>query len=373
MNFSYSQKVDIVFGRDQLEQLGQICKEKNLKNGLLVCDALFVQNGMAERVMAHSKGALANIFSGLSPNPDVEEVDSCVQKVQNMRAEFILALGGGSAMDCAKAAAVIAKTDNPTRYFHSECGAVQTPGLPVIAVPTTAGTGSEVTNVAVLSDRAKGIKGPMASDLMYVRLALIDPVLTLSVPPAVTASTGLDVLSHALEGYWSKNHQPICDALAIYAAKLVFDNLYATYEDGANLDAREQMCIASLIAGLSFNHPKTAASHACSFPLTNLYHMPHGEACAFTLDKLIAINCETNAERINTLARMVGFTDADQMAARTLELKQKMGMKCSLAQAGIRTEDLEELSKQCQHPNMRNNPTEMSMERTIALFRSLEY
>lgn len=371
MDFTYSLPVKIMFGRNRLDTLADICREAGFRNGLLVSDPVFERNGLADRVLAASSGCLTGVFSGLSPNPDVEEVERCVETLRRNGNEFIVALGGGSSIDCAKAAAVTAGSGRPVRHFHSEKGVVTGPALPIIAVPTTAGTGSEVTNVAVLTDAQKGIKGPMASDLMYVRIALIDPVLTLSVPSQVTASTGLDVLSHALEGFWSRNHQPICDATAVYAAKLVFDNLDAAYRDGGDLDARENMCVASLLAGLAFAHPKTAASHACSFPLTNVYRLPHGEACAFTLDSLVRINCETDGERLDMFARMVGFSDAGAMADRILDMKRTMKMKCTLADAGIGEEELERLAESCRHPNLLNNPVEMTVERTIAMFREL--
>jgi Alcohol dehydrogenase, class IV len=371
MDFTYSLPMKIIFGRNRLEKLGDILKEAGLDGGMLISDPVFVKNGLADRLIEFSGGRIKGCFSELSPNPDVEEVDKCVAMIRSVGAKFLIALGGGSSMDCAKAASVVAGMDKPSRHYHSEKGAIVGHGLPLVAVPTTAGTGSEVTNVAVLTDAAKKIKGPMASDLMYARLAVIDPVLTLSVPPQVTASTGLDVLSHALEGYWSKNHQPICDATAIYAASLVFKHLETAYRDGADIEAREQMCVASLLAGFAFAHPKTAASHACSFPLTNVYHLPHGEACAFTLDRLILINADAEGGRVEAFAKAVGFPNAEAMAERTLAMKKTMGMKCTLADAKIDQADLPQLIEWCKHPNLLNNPVEMTPERLTEMFMSM--
>lgn len=372
MNFTYSLPVRIVFGRDRIAELAAIVGGQGWSCGLLVADPVFAKNGLADRLIAGSGGTLVGTFSGLSPNPDVSEVDKCVAAVRESGADFLVALGGGSSMDCAKAASVICKTDRPARHFHSEKGVLPGSGLPLVAVPTTAGTGSEVTNVSVLTDAEKKFKGPMLSDGMYARVAIIDPVLTLSVPPQVTAATGLDVLSHALEGFWSKNHQPICDANAIYAARLVFEYLYRAYQDGSDVEAREQMSVASLMAGLAFAHPKTAASHACSFPLTNVYKMPHGEACAFTLDSLIRINAGAEGGRVERFARQAGFADAGAMADRTLELKKLMKMKCSLDEAGIAHDAVEQLADWCEHPNLHNNPVEMTREKLVAMFAAME-
>jgi len=372
MDFSYSLKVEILFGKGKIDQLDQICKSHNLKNGLLVCDPMFAENGLAAKVVAFAPDTITCVFSDITPNPTVENVNACTQLIRDKNISFIVALGGGSSLDCAKAASVVAYTGHPVQYFHSQGGKVIEPGIPVLAVPTTAGTGSEVTNVAVLSDHKLGIKGPMASDFMYPKLAIIDPLLTLTVPAKVVASTGLDVLSHALEGYWSKNHQPICDAYAIYAAKIVFENLYRSYSDNQDIDAREKMCVASLIAGLAFAHPKTAASHACSFPLTNIYHIPHGEACAFTLDALIGINSEVDFSRINEFARMAGFTSPHEMQNKVTELKKKTGMCCTLMEAGIDIADLPKLVGACKHPNLLNNPVEMTEERLMNMFLSMK-
>ncbi|MDR1518540.1 MAG: iron-containing alcohol dehydrogenase [Planctomycetota bacterium] len=372
MDFVYTLPVKIVFGGNKIEQLSGILGAAGLDGGLLVSDPAFRRNGLADRVIALSGGKIAGCFSELSPNPDVEEVECCVATVRESGAGFLVALGGGSSMDCAKAASVVAGTDRTVRHFHSEKGLIREPGLPVIAVPTTAGTGSEVTNVAVLTDAAKNFKGPMASDYMYVKLAIVDPTLTVSVPKQVTASTGLDVLSHALEGYWSRNHQPICDAMALYAADLVFKHLETAYRDGSDIGAREQMCVASLLAGLAFAHPKTAASHACSFPLTNVYHLPHGEACAFTLDWLIRVNAGAEGGRVEHFARKLGFADAAAMADRTLAMKKAMGMRYTLAGAGIAQADLEQLAELCKHPNLLNNPVEMTRERLLEMFESMQ-
>ena len=371
MNFTYSLPVKIMFGRDKTNDLGDICADMGLTNGLLVSDPVFAANGLAQTIASKAKGRLTGVFSALSPNPDVAEVEECVKMIRANNHGFLVALGGGSAMDCAKAASVMAGADQPVRRYHSEKQPILGPGLPLIAIPTTAGTGSEVTNVAVLTDAAKGIKLPMPSDHMYARLALIDPVLTLSVPPVVTASTGLDVLSHALEGYWSKNHQPICDAAAIYSAKLVFEHLPAAWRDGNDIEAREWMCVASLVAGLAFAHPKTAGSHGCSFILTNKYHLPHGEACAFTMDSLVEINSEGDDGRIAVLARMIGFDSPKAMADVIRTMKRSMGMRCTLNEAGIRPEDLESLVDGCRNPNLLNNPVELTRDRLLTLFNGL--
>ena len=154
----------------------------------------------------------------------------------------------------------------------------------------------------------------MNDPLMYPKVAIVDPKLTLTVPPKVTASTGLDVLAHALESVWSVLHQPICESCSVHATKLVFEWLYKAYSESDNLEAREKMAEASIVAGVAFSNPRTAGSHACSFPLTNLYGVPHGEACAMTLDFFTRFNTEAENGRLNKFARDCGFSDAYDMA-----------------------------------------------------------
>ncbi|MDO4269757.1 MAG: iron-containing alcohol dehydrogenase family protein [Eubacteriales bacterium] len=372
MKFRYALATEIVFGSNTVEELGRYCRERGWADGILVADPFFRENGLAEQVVRYAEGALTAVFSDLESNPTVASVDACAKLAEEKGARFIAALGGGSSLDCAKAAAVTAYSGKSVRAFHSGGEKIAAPGLPVVAIPTTAGTGSEVTNVAVLSDPEKGSKAPMASEHMFAKLAIVDPALTLSVPPRVTASTGLDALSHALEGYWSKNHQPICDACAIYACRLVFENLEEAVRHGDNLRAKENMSLAALTAGLAFGPPKTAAAHACSFPLTSLYHIPHGEACAFTLDSLLRINCEAERDRLQRLADMTGFASPEAMADEILRLKRQTGMRCTLRQAGIEPRDLPALAESCMHPNLRNNPVEMTRERLTAMFAALQ-
>ena len=275
-------------------------------------------------------------------------------------------------MDCAKAAASVALTQDSIRKYHGTGVALPAEHLPLIAIPTTAGTGSEVTCVSVLSDHANGKKAPIVSEGFYPKAAIIDPELTYTMPPAVTAGTGIDVLSHAIEGDWSKGHQPICDTLAIHAAALVFKYLYRAYKNPSDEEAREKMCEASVIAGLAFTLPKTTSSHACSFPLTNIYHIPHGEACGLTLDYFVRINARgTGAERVETLAKALRFADAEALADAIFALKQKLGLRCDLKDLHLEEEQIAELVKISRHPNLYNNPVEITDEMLDKMYRYL--
>lgn len=371
MVWDYLQPVKIKFGNGTSTELKQIANNLGYHNGLLVSDAYFVKSGLADKIIKDNEGVLVAVFGDISPNPDVTEVDACAKMIQEKKIDFLVALGGGSALDCAKAAGSICMTEDSIRKYHGTGIPMPNKHLPLIALPTTSGTGSEVTCVSVLTDHELGKKSPIVSDGFYPEYAIIDPVLTYSMPPQVTAGTGIDVLSHALEGYWSNGHQPICDALAVHAAGLVFRNLKKAYDNPTDKAAREGMAEASVIAGLAFTLPKTTSSHACSFPLTNLYHIPHGEACGLTLDYFARINAKAEDGRVDQLAIKLGFTDTNAMADAIRDLKKALGLRTDLVDFNLSDAQIEELVTVSRHPNLYNNPVEITDEMLFEMYGSM--
>ncbi len=372
MIWDYLQPVTIRFGEGRVSEIAQIAKDLGATNGLLVADPFFFTNGLADKIVAETAGSITCTFGDVSPNPDVAEVDACAQVIRNNKVGYVVALGGGSSMDLAKAAASIALTPDSIKKYHGTGVAMPQAHLPLIAIPTTAGTGSEVTCVSVLTDHSNGKKSPIVSNGFYPSVAIIDPVLTYTMPPKITAGTGIDVLSHALEGFWSKGHQPICDALALHAAGLVFQYLYRAYTDGKDAEAREKMCEASVIAGLAFTLPKTTSSHACSFPLTNLHHIPHGEACGLTLDYFAKINATgADGARIDTFAQALGFADTMAMADEIHTLKAKMGLRNDLKDLHLTEEQIADLVRISRHPNLYNNPVDITDAMLDAMYHEM--
>lgn len=371
MVWEYLQPVTIRFGEGVVGELKQVAGELGCHRGLLVSDPFFMKSGLAEKIVGSSEGALIGIYSEVSPNPEVAEVDACAQKIREEKADFLVALGGGSALDCAKAAGSICFTEDTIRKYHGTGEAMPQKHLPLIAIPTTAGTGSEVTCVAVLSDKELGKKGPIVSNGFYPAVALIDPELTYTLPPYMTASCGIDVLCHAVEGFWSNGHQPICDALALHASKIVFQYLKTAYHEPENKEARAKMAEASVIAGLAFTLPKTTSSHACSFPLTNLLHIPHGEACGLTLDYFARINADAQDGRIHAFAKELGFKDMYDMADAIHQLKVDLGLRIDLKEYNLTDEQVADLVRISRHPNLYNNPVEITDEMLDKMYQSM--
>lgn len=374
--WQFNLPVRIEFGVGKRREIKNLIDAVGGKRGVLVCSRSFAGNGLADEFVKLSEGLLVEVFSDIRPNPTTDNVNACVSVLRSVGADFAVALGGGSPMDCCKAACAIALGDDVIESYHSGGKAINSAeAIPMIAVTTTSGTASEVTNISVLTDLKQNIKNPMNDPAMYPKIALIDPELTVSVPAQITASTGLDVLSHAIESYWSTLNQPICTACSIYSAKLVFEYLETAYNNPTDIEARSKMAEASIVAGVAFSHPRTTGSHACSFPLTNIYGLPHGEACAFTLDYFLRFNAD-NADgdgRITALAKACGFDSAYAMADEIGEMKKRMGMKTRLSQIGCTTdEQIAELTKKSMSMLMKRNPIELTEDDILEMYNVLK-
>jgi alcohol dehydrogenase len=358
--WNYKLPTEIKFGNGVLKDLKSIMAEYG-DNGLWVTDKV-VGALPVVKTLVEENGNFP-VFDEVRPNPTVENVDKLTELLLENNAQFIIAIGGGSSIDCAKAASCLVKNgEKSIRKFHFEKQPLGNEHLPVIAIPTTAGTGSEVTPFAVLDDTEKNFKGPIASGAFYPVKAVIDPELTYSVPVRVTAATALDALSHAIEGYWSKNHLPLCDLMAKEAAKKIFAHLENVLRNPSDKAGREALSYAALLAGMAFQIPKNAIMHACSFPLSNRFHMAHGAACAFTMEAAIRLNAPYMGGRMEEFAVYCGFSSIHKMIERITELKKLGGLPLTLKDAGISVGDVDLLVEESFHPLMNNNPKEISAE-----------
>ena len=242
----------------------------------------------------------------------------------------------------------------------------------LICIPTTAGTGSEVTNVGVFTNKKKGIKMPFVTDQFWPDVALLDPELTYSLPPAVTASTGMDAFCHAIEAYWNKESQPICDALAVEAMRLVLANIKAVYDKGSDEVARENMQLASLLAGVAFSQTRTTGIHAVSFPLTTEYGASHGTACSITLPAFIRISGQGAQEKMDRLCSALGYESIPQFAAAVEALMVSMNMPVRLSQLGVQEDALEHIAQVgLGAAIIQLTPAVMNQETVTALLRSI--
>ena len=359
--FRYFLPVDIRFGCGALEELPALLEGIGSDKMVLVCDRFFDSFG---KDLQKKVPAIAAVFSDVEPNPQLSGVEEVVRLMKATGASAVAAIGGGSAIDTAKYAAACTYSDHtPTAHFEGQPFPQKV--AKIIAVPTTAGTGSEVTSVSVISrgDEKKTTHSP----LFCPTACIVDPELTFTVPPKTTLMTGLDAFTHAIEAYWSIHHSPITDLLAIEALKAIVPHLEKSYRDG-DKDARVAMSYGSLLAGLAFSNAKTAACHACSYPLSSYHHLPHGEACAFTLDSFIRLNAD---DRLQTLAKTLGFADCDALADEIARLKETGGLRTRFAQLEG-TVDLDRIvSESNVHMLMKNNPVQFTDAQLKAMFEQL--
>lgn len=372
--FFYHETVPIDFGAGKLQRLPDIIRERGYHKGLLITTKSMVENGIAERVVRESGGLITNFTYGIQPNPTVQNTDDCIKILRSDEYDFAVALGGGSVLDCAKVAVTLAPTSASTQHFFDGEFTLKELGLPLIAVPTTAGTASEITRVSVISDPISGRKRPFNSPLLYPVYALIDPLLTVSCTKSVTATSGIDVLAHSLEALYSKHHQPFTDLFAKYAASLVFRYLQTAYDEPDNIEARTKMAEASVAAGMAFNITQTAAAHACSYPLTEKLDVPHGEACAFTLPNFWLLNAqnEVAGARLQDISRELGFRDAVHLAECIEQLKQHLGLRMTWQEIGVTTdEQIQQIVEGSFSPNIHNNPVPLTKESLYEFYKSI--
>jgi alcohol dehydrogenase len=337
----YRNPVDVKFGAGVFDTLGKVLG--NRAYCLVTYDdanggGFFA--GLARRIVSMA-GAPAVIVRNIGPNPDFDGlVYSCRTYAGAVRpVEAIVALGGGSVMDAAKVlAAASGDFTRVRRYLESGAGSETLGRTPIIAIPTTAGTGSEVTSWATVWDTGAMKKYSLARDALYPETALVDPLLTLGLPRAITISTGLDALSHALESIWNVNANPVSSTLAETAAREVLDALPALADDLSNRTLRTRLARASLFAGLAFSNTRTALAHALSYHLTLHHGVPHGIACSFSLPMVMrsVAGCDPACDA--ALGRIFG-PDLLAGAAELEAMLETLGISPRATDHGIAAKD----------------------------------
>ncbi|MCP4713518.1 MAG: phosphonoacetaldehyde reductase [Deltaproteobacteria bacterium] len=309
--------VDVRFGEGCIQHLPEMIAHSRM---LLMTTAGATQRGLTRTIQRLAGTSLAGVFDTIDPNPTFSMLRTVFDACRVFDYDLIVAVGGGSVIDTAKEVAAMAAAPDPGWLEqHLQQGA-GFPELfkpkPVIAIPTTAGTGSEVTMWATVWDMDAKKKYSIAHEALFPRHALLDPELTLTLPLQQSLYAALDALSHAMEAVWNKNHNPVSDTLALGAVALLNQYLPLLAHDGQNLNLRSNLMRASLMAGLAFSNTKTALAHSLSYPLSIYFGLPHGLACSLPLPHVLRFNGEKAYERIKLLAApLASEPDAESMAA----------------------------------------------------------
>ena len=297
-------------GAGASSEVGPILKSLGLNNPLIVTDKVMVLLGYIESLQKSlvESEINADVFDDTVPEPTVASIQAGVKQVRNGNYDCVIALGGGSPIDSAKAIAILGKYGGEMRDYKFP-RIVDEPGLPVIAIPTTAGTGSEVTRVTIISDEITDEKMMCLGIGFMPTVALVDYELSISVPARTTADTGIDAMTHAIEAYVSKKASAYTDTQAIAAMKLIGPNLRKVYHNGGDRAAREQMMLGSTLAGAAFSNASVALVHGMSRPIGAAYHVPHGLSNAMLLPAVTEFSIPAAAERYADCARAIGVAN----------------------------------------------------------------
>lgn len=351
--FHYELPTAIAFGNGALRSLPDHIRRLGGGKALVVTDPGVLKAGVAAQVtgVLERRGIPFELFGDVESDPDIRSIASGIRQAKAGGCDMVVGVGGGSALDSAKAIALMLGNDGVIEDYVG-LNKVPRKGAPVIAIPTTAGTGSEITIWSVLSDKASRVKLSVGSPFNCPDLALCDPELTLSLPPAVTAATGMDALTHALESYVNKATQPISEGMSLQAMKLIARSLRGAVLRGNDLQARYDMLLASLLAAMAFNATRLGLAHALAMPLGARFHIPHGTVNAILLPEVMAYNVPADIGKFRDIAVLFGVP-AQQMGdleaaeagvAAIRRLKRDIGIRQTLSDFGVTEEALEEIA-----------------------------
>jgi len=351
LSFQYHLPTRIVFGSGTLEKLPNLLDENfpGLDRILLVTGrAALRKQGFIDRTLKLLEKKTVLLFDKVEANPTSDMVYEGMDQYKKHGCQLIVGIGGGSVLDAAKAMATLLANPGTLESYQRGDKPKQEP-VPFVALPTTSGTSSEMSMWSVITNlegEYKHKKKSFSSSAMYPRLAIIDPELTLSLPPDQTASTGLDALCHAIEGAWSKKRNPLSDAYALQAISRIVRWLPKAHADGSDKEAREQMSFAVLLAGLAFTNSRTTSPHKVSYPLTTLYNLPHGAACAVTLPSFMEYIGEHEPARLDEIVAALGQKDWKESVAFLKSFIASLGMPAKLGDIDVDDSALALIAKQ---------------------------
>lgn len=380
--FSFSTVPAIHCALGSTRQLGALIKAQfpQVKHALVVTDSGFLHTGLLEIPLnsLREHGLQVSVFSDVVADPPETVVLSAAKDARAWQVDLVIGFGGGSSMDVAKLLAVLATSTQPLSTMYG-IGNVQGPRLPLVQIPTTAGTGSEVTPISIVTT-GETTKMGFVSPILYADLAILDAELTVGLPAHITAATGIDAMVHAIEAYTSRlKKNPLSDALARQALTLLYKNIRTACADGKDLAARHAMLLGAMLAGQAFANAPVAAVHALAYPIGGIFHVPHGLSNSLVLPAVLRFN----APSANTLyAELAGLIVPDApgtalartyaMIEKLEELSRSLGIATRLRDVGIAATDLDRLTDDAmlQTRLLGNNPRVMTREAAHAIYQA---
>ena len=368
-----------VFGEGAVQEAGDLVKSLGAKKCLIVTDRYLGQIGMADRVQGILKkaGIEACIFAGAEPNPTDKNVEAGARFYQENECNSIISLGGGSSHDCAKGIGLVAANGGQIADFEGVDKSSK-PMIPLMAINTTAGTASEITRFCIITDTSRKVKMAIVDWRVTPQIAINDPELMKGMPPSLTASTGMDALTHAIEAYVSTDANPLTDAAAIMAIKTIAHYLPKAVANGNYMKARDKMAYAQYLAGIAFNNASLGYVHAMAHQLGGFYNLPHGVCNAILLPYVESYNLIGNMNRFRDVAQAMGVqvegisvTCAAEKAIEAIKkLSRQLEIPTDLKQLGVREEDFGIMADNAKKDVCQlTNPRTATREQVIEIYR----
>ncbi|OAA92696.1 iron-containing alcohol dehydrogenase family protein [Clostridium coskatii] len=369
----------IIYGKDTVNFIGSEAAVFGNKAMIVTGKHSSKKTGALDKVYYSLKdqGIDPVIFNKVESDPSVITVREGVKAGKKEKVDFIVALGGGSAMDAAKAISMV--IGNGGDILDYEKVQPKTYGIPIIAVPTTAGTGSEVSKFSIITDTERKIKMLISSNFIIPEVSILDPLLTMMMPPEVTAATGMDAFTHAIEAYISKAAQPMSDTFAIKAIKIISSNISRSVLKG-DIEAREKMLLGQMYAGLAFSNASTALVHSMSRPLGAYYKVPHGMANAILLTEVMKFNRASCAERFKVIAEAMGenvggksVREASLIAVDTIKsIFLETGLPVSLKEVGVDKDNFRKMAEDAMESKTTAlNPRKPTVEQLVEIYEKI--
>lgn len=372
----------VVIGSGSSAQVGEECQKLAVKKGLIVTDQFIVKSGILDgikKVLEQNKVQFA-IYDGVATEPTTDYVEEGLRIYQETKCDFALAVGGGSPIDTAKAISIMVTNPGSLQNYIG-LGKVPKKGAPVVAIPTTAGTGSEVTVFTIITNTRTDVKMLIGSPFVMPEVAIVDPLLTISCPRGLTAAVGIDALTHAIEAYVSLKAQPMSDIFCLSAIELISGNLREAWANGSNVEAREKTMLGALQAGIAFSNSSVALVHGMSRPIGAYFHVPHGVSNATLLAVVIEFSLIGNPTRYADIAEAMGedidgLTDlaAAELGAKAVKRLIKDIKIPSLLELGVDRAKLDKLAPKMAEAAIAsgspgNNPRQATKEEVIELYK----
>lgn len=381
MSISYFQTANtLITGSGSIATIGEQARKFDAKHVVIVTDSIIKQTGLLDNITTplSNENISYSIMDKVIPEPPFENLEEMISELESDNPDLLIGVGGGSALDITKLLSVMLTNKEDVRNFIGT-DMIKNRGIPFILVPTTAGTGSEVTANAIFTDIRDNVKKGIVSPYLLPNAAIIDATLTLSVPAKVTAATGMDALVHAVESYTAIKAGELTDGIALQAIKLISRSLRTAVYDGNNLRAREDMAMGSLLAGISLGNAGVGAVHALAYPLGGKFKVPHGVANSMLLPYVMKYNVISNLTKFKEVALAMGenvehlsLRDAAEQAVHALaKLSEDVGIPASLKEVGVEESDLTNLAEEASKIDrlLSNNPRKLTRDDIKNIYR----